>query len=39
MIKIKVFHNTPEEMLEFKVNNWLEEKRDKVGDVDIISAS
>ena len=39
MIKIKVFNNAPEELIEFKVNSWLEEKRDKVGDVDIISAS
>lgn len=39
MIKIKVFNNTPEELIELKVNNWLEEKRDKEGDVDILNAS
>lgn len=39
MIKVKVFNNAPEELLEFKVNNWLEEKRDKEGVVDILNAS
>lgn len=39
MIKVKAFSNIPEELVELRVNRWLEEKYEKVGVVDVISVS
>lgn len=39
MLKIKAFSNVPEELIEFRVNRWLEETYEKVGAVDVVSVS
>lgn len=39
MLKVKAFSNVPEELIEFRVNRWLEETYEKVGDVDVVSVS
>ncbi len=39
MLKVKAFSNVPEDLIEFSVNRWLEEIYEKVGFIDIVSAS
>lgn len=39
MLKVKVFHNTPEELLELKIKKWLDKVTEEIGIVDIVSTS
>lgn len=39
MLKVKAFSNVHEELVEFRVNRWLEETYEKIGAVDVISVS
>ncbi len=39
MLKVKVFHNAPEELLELKIKNWLDKETEEIGIVDIVSTS
>lgn len=39
MLKTKAFSNVPKELMEFRVNRWLEETYEEIGPVDIISVS
>lgn len=39
MLKVKAFSNVPKDLIEFRVNRWLEETYEKVGAVDVVSVS
>ena len=39
MLRVKVFSNVPEKLIEFRVNRWLKERQEKIGAVDVVSVS
>lgn len=39
MLKVKAFNNVPEELVDLRVNRWLEETYEKIGAIDIVSVS
>lgn len=39
MLKTKVFSSVPKELMEFRVNRWLEETYEEIGFIDILSVS